>query len=369
MDGVKGKVLADWEGIFSSKEIKAKDEVGNGFKTKEEAVKAAIAHKGSEAIVKGKDEQFHVYETDIENFTKDKIEQTKDYPVSNIKKSSKADAVTPISFVTEDDYEYVSPEVHQNKLSGDHFNINKTNKEGPALFTMEKWPVGKDVTPEQEEKAIKNYASMIVQQFRHDNNRDPNPKELISEIVKHSDKLPYKSTNDLEGKMKIFTNAKTIFTEENSSSVVFKTGVGRCGDMANLHYKFAMEAANQLGIEKQMKNSLFIIGVEGKGGANVNHAALGFVDPPKTIKDIDSTELSSATVFDPWMRNSKAQDATSWGTEYCFDIVKHPLLMVRDILGPYTHGMKTTVTDDRYTISAFTPDYSLNRDFEYSLRK
>ncbi|MBT9547611.1 MAG: hypothetical protein IV090_19615 [Candidatus Sericytochromatia bacterium] len=370
MDSLNGQSLGTWKGRLFDSTIKAKEEVGKGFESRDEAVAAAQANQGAEAIVKDKEGQYHVYAIDDGSayaFTKANIEQVKDYPVSKIVNNPKQMNFEMVSMVTEDNYEFVAPSVHQNRLSGDRFVIDKTRH---PQWDKVNWPVGSDVTPAQEERAIKLYTSMSIQQFRSQNGgRDPNPRELLATLIDNAKHLPYASTAELAGKFKIAGSPLKIFGSENSSSVVFQTGTGRCGDLADLHYKFAMEGAKQLGFEQKMKDSLFIIGVQGVGGANVNHAALGFVDPPDTVANLTASTLSTASVYDPWLQQSQSRDATTWGTEYCFDILEHPLLPLRNVIGTFQHGFQTKVDDPRYKMMAFTPDYSTRHEFDYSLRK
>lgn len=150
MDNITGKTLGTWEGLMpfglSDSKIKAKEEIGKGYNTKEEARYTARLNKGAEAIVKGEDGKYHLYAIDDGSsyaFTRDNIEQIKDYPVSNV--TTKGSEVKVVSFVTEDDYEVLSPDEHKNPYSGNHYVFNGKNK--VSIF------IGKD---EKEMKKIFN---------------------------------------------------------------------------------------------------------------------------------------------------------------------------------------------------------------------
>ena len=129
---ISGKTIGTWEGMlpFSDKSIKAKGEIGAGYNTKEEALAVARNNKGAEVVVKDDSGKFRIYSIETGSksaFTRDHIEQTKDYPVTNITtKDSQCKNV--VSFVTEDDYEAVAPSVHKNPYSGNSFVFMDKNK-------------------------------------------------------------------------------------------------------------------------------------------------------------------------------------------------------------------------------------------------
>ena len=139
MADITGKQLGTWKGVVFDSKITAGAEVGKGFRTREEALKAARDNSGAEALVQGDDGQIHVYQVDdgsSYDFTRDSIAQVKGYSVSNV--SAEGSRVPGmISFVTEDDYEAVSPAVHQNPLSGQKYVFQSQNKVSAFLGRTE----------------------------------------------------------------------------------------------------------------------------------------------------------------------------------------------------------------------------------------
>ncbi|MFN4150347.1 MAG: hypothetical protein ACK4IX_05345, partial [Candidatus Sericytochromatia bacterium] len=117
----RDKVIGTWDG-WSNSDITKKEEVGSGFKTKQEALIAAKNNKGAEAIIKEKDNQYHVYNIDDGSsyaFTKENIEQAKDYSVTNI--TTENSELQIESLVTEDDFEMPKPGIN----SGNSYLIEK----------------------------------------------------------------------------------------------------------------------------------------------------------------------------------------------------------------------------------------------------
>jgi len=168
---ITGKKLGTWEGMMpfgiTDSTIKAKEEIGKGYKTKKEALTAARNNPGAEVVVKGDDGKYHLYAIDDASryaFTRDKIEQVKDYPVSNVT-TKDSEVSNIVSFVTEDDYEVLSPAQHKNPYSGNHYVFagknkisafaGKDNKEMEKIFnTNTTQGITKEKPPKDVKKAL-----------------------------------------------------------------------------------------------------------------------------------------------------------------------------------------------------------------------
>lgn len=130
MGDVTGKRLGTWEGMIFDSKIKAGPEIGKGFPSQEAALAAARENPGAEVLIQGDDKQIHLHQIDDGSryaFTRDNIAQVKGYSVSNVS-TQQSEVKSIISFVTEDDYEAVSPAIHQNPFSGNAYVFQSDNK-------------------------------------------------------------------------------------------------------------------------------------------------------------------------------------------------------------------------------------------------
>lgn len=136
MSEIEGVKLATWDKLIFDSNITAGKTIGV-FKTKDAALGRALTHKGAEVIIQLKD-GYQLNEIDDGSkytFTRDNLEQVKDYPVSSLTTKG-AHPANIISFVTEDDYELVSPQVHKNPMAKDNYIFPSNYK--LSIFTPQK---------------------------------------------------------------------------------------------------------------------------------------------------------------------------------------------------------------------------------------